>query len=256
MSYFLTSMLLLVLARIFLVCFMNMVSSSGRNIIYHRNIKDPQLKKEDISVFFGPIVEPALLSFLYVIGFLEIKSFLSLSILEVTYVLAGTLIGWALIIEPAYYWLHRALHIPSLMKHHHKVHHDSVVPRPSADFTFTVSERLSYTILFGSIFLVCNYYGLLTIEYIWFMVLVFDFINHIGHLNVELYPKKYIKSKVARSLIYSTSFHAIHHSKYNYNYSLFMPIWDKIFRTEYNETELFEKAQNNNPQHVEDVESN
>ena len=59
----------------------------------------------------------------------------------------------------------------------------------------------------------------------------FDVLNAIGHCNFEFMPKFFMKLPFVRYLIYTPSFHSLHHSRIHCNFCLFMPIYDYMFGT-------------------------
>ncbi len=145
--------------------------------------------------------------------------------------------------EPLYYGYHLLLHrIPSLRRHHIK-HHKATVPTPPSGYTFTLFERLSYLVLFALTVLIVGWMGFLTPLGFFAYFLAFDFFNSIGHCNVEFFPKWYVNSPL-KWVVYSPSFHSLHHSRWEGNYTLFMPIYDWLFGTLEPESDiLFIQAQ-------------
>ena len=59
----------------------------------------------------------------------------------------------------------------------------------------------------------------------------FDVLNAIGHCNFEFMPTWFMKLPLMRYLIYTPSFHSLHHSRIHCNFCLFMPIYDYMFGT-------------------------
>ncbi len=147
------------------------------------------------------------------------------------------------IAEPIYYGYHVLLHRNPLLRRQHVKHHTATVPRPPSGYTFTVVERVSYLALFALPVLVVGWMGYLTPIGFFAYFLVFDFLNSIGHANVEFFPKWYVRSPL-KWLVYSPSFHSLHHSRWEANYALFMPMYDWLFGTVAPESDvLFQRAQ-------------
>lgn len=144
--------------------------------------------------------------------------------------LGGFLLAHVFIVEPVYYVYHRLLHTRYLYKHHHILHHLSVVTRPVTSYTFTFLERLSYTFLFSVPVLVLNFTMGISLGALFTYYALFDVLNSMGHLNFEFFPYWYQKSFL-KWVLYTPSFHRQHHKRYIKNYCLFMPIFDKIFGT-------------------------
>ncbi|MDF3054509.1 MAG: protein 1, partial [Gammaproteobacteria bacterium] len=135
------------------------------------------------------------------------------------------------VVEPIYYIYHRLLHRRWFYKKHHVQHHLSRITNPNTSFTFTVLERLSYTLLFALPLLVANFLDCLTIPGFVIYLLVFDFVNSLGHFNFEIFPRWY-QNSFLRYLFYTPTFHSKHHTKFNMNFALFVPLWDVLFKTD------------------------
>ncbi len=170
----------------------------------------------------------ALLAYWGVLRFVGWEDLPTLSLTVASF--AALMLTHMLITEPLYYGYHLLLHrIPSLRKHHIK-HHKAIVPSPPSGFTFTLVERVSYLVLFSLTVLIVGWLDLLTPLGFFVYFLMFDFLNAIGHCNVEFFPKWYVRSPL-KWVMYSPSFHSLHHSRWEGNYALFMPIYDWLFGT-------------------------
>ncbi|MFY7914602.1 MAG: sterol desaturase family protein [Rubrivivax sp.] len=152
-----------------------------------------------------------------------------------------------LLVEPLYYAYHRALHTRYLFRKHHFLHHLSTVTQPSTSFTFTLAERVSYTALFALPILAASHLGALSLTGLAVYLLVFDLVNSIGHFNFEFFPEGHTRNPLAR-FFYTPTFHARHHSKFNCNFSLFVPVFDHLFKTaDPEEHVVFERARSGRP---------
>ncbi|KAE8686353.1 Protein CER1-like 1 [Hibiscus syriacus] len=59
-----------------------------------------------------------------------------------------------------------------------------------------------------------------------------DFMNSMGHCNFELFPNWIFSFfPPLKYLMYTPSFHSLHHTQFRTNYSLFMPIYDYMYGT-------------------------
>eukprot|EP01101_Sappina_pedata_P010466 TRINITY_DN65_c0_g1_i1.p1 TRINITY_DN65_c0_g1~~TRINITY_DN65_c0_g1_i1.p1 ORF type:complete len:681 (-),score=284.58 TRINITY_DN65_c0_g1_i1:65-2107(-) len=186
-------------------------------------ITGAQLERESVWVY-GYFYDTVALFGIYYFGFfhdLPMYEFYSLPLM---------LFWHATVVEFVYYWFHRALHWPWLYKNYHQYHHKSINTEPTTGLSFEIGERLSYTALFA-VAPICStlmgYQSLtsLALYYIWF-----DFMNEGGHINFEIMPDWYLRSPL-RHIFYSPTFHAVHHTKFKKNYSLFMPWTDVLFST-------------------------
>ncbi len=183
----------------------------------------------------------ALLTYWGVLQFIGWTDFPNLILTAASFV--ALILTHMLITEPLYYGYHVLLHRIPMLRRHHIKHHKATVPRPPSGFTFTVFERVSYLVLFSLTVLIVGWVDLLTPLGFFTYFLAFDFLNSIGHCNVEFFPKWYGQSPL-KWLVYSPSFHSLHHSRWEGNYSLFMPIYDRLFGTVESESDvLFHRAQ-------------
>jgi len=134
----------------------------------------------------------------------------------------------AIVVEFLYYWWHRILHVQWVYKRWHQYHHKSINTEPTTALSFEIGERISYTLLFAIPPVVASYYGHQCMLSFALYNLVFDLMNEGGHINFEVCPAWLLHSPL-KYIVYSPSYHAIHHTKFKKNYSLFMPWPDMIF---------------------------
>jgi aldehyde decarbonylase len=71
-----------------------------------------------------------------------------------------------------------------------------------------------------------------------------DFMNYLGHCNFELVPKLLFDVlPPLKYLVYTPSFHSLHHTQFRTNYSLFMPLYDHLYGTaDKSSDDLYERA--------------
>lgn len=129
--------------------------------------------------------------------------------------------------ETYYYWVHRWMHHPKVFRKVHKVHHESLTPTPWTAFSFHPWEGLIEALVLPAIliFLPVNIYVLGF--YLVFMTLS----SVINHLDIEIYPESFQKSRLGKEFIGATHHH-YHHSEFNTNYGLYFTFWDRIMGTE------------------------
>ncbi len=129
--------------------------------------------------------------------------------------------------ETYYYWLHRWMHIPSVFKVLHKVHHDSNTTSAWTSFSFHPLEGfLQAMILPLTLFILpMNIYIVL------FQLILMTFSSIINHLEVETYPRNFHKHFIGKWIIGATH-HSLHHKQFKYNYGLYFTFWDKWKKTE------------------------
>ncbi len=138
----------------------------------------------------------------------------------------GLLFVWY---EIWFYVTHRALHSKRLYFLHAQ-HHVAKVTHPLTSLSFGVIERAilqSGALLFvfgvGAVWPV-------SLKVIAGYFLLNYLLNVVGHLNVELFPPWFGHSALGR-VLYSVSFHAMHHARYTGHYGLFTVVLDRAFGT-------------------------
>ncbi|CAI9765110.1 unnamed protein product [Fraxinus pennsylvanica] len=135
-------------------------------------------------------------------------------------------------VEFLYYWLHRALHHHFLYSRYHSHHHSSIATEPITSVIHPFAEHIAYFTLFA----IPLYSSMLTgkasiISFAGYIIYV-DFMNNMGHCNFELIPKWLLSIfPPLKYLMYTPSFHSLHHTQFRTNYSLFMPFYDFIYGT-------------------------
>lgn len=192
-----------------------------------RPYKKKQLKREIKWSLISSVIfafTGALLFFLYRNGFTNIYTELSLNDL---WYFPLSLILVLLIHETYYYWIHRWMHIPSIYKRVHKVHHDSLAPSPWTAFSFHPWEALLEALILPIVLIFIPLHFSMLLFYLFFMTLS----SVINHLDIEIYPEKFQKSYIGRLFIGATHHHH-HHSEFNTNYGLYFTFWDKWMHTE------------------------
>ncbi|HEY5462956.1 MAG TPA: sterol desaturase family protein [Hanamia sp.] len=137
-----------------------------------------------------------------------------------------SLIVFMLIQETYYYWIHRWMHIPSVYKIVHKVHHDSKIASPFTAFSFHPFEGILQAIFLPVMLMVLpmHYYVIIL------LLIIMTFSSVINHLDIEIYPKN-PKNLLTKNIIGATH-HSLHHKQFKYNFGLYFTFWDKIKKTE------------------------
>ncbi|OMO49505.1 Fatty acid hydroxylase [Corchorus capsularis] len=147
----------------------------------------------------------------------------------------GTIITLLLHWGPAeflYYWLHRSLHHHYLYARYHSHHHSSIVTEPNTSFVHPFAEVLSYYFLLLIPILSSIYIGKASIIGVFTYVTVVDFLNNMGHCNFEFMPQwLFTIFPPLKYIVYTPSFHSLHHTQFRSNYSLFCPFYDYVYGT-------------------------
>ncbi|XP_022897889.1 protein ECERIFERUM 1-like [Olea europaea var. sylvestris] len=155
-----------------------------------------------------------------------------------------TILLHASLVEFIYYWLHRALHHHFLYSRYHSHHHSSIVTEPITSVTHPFAEHIAYFALFATPIIITIRLGTISIASIAGYITFIDVMNNLGHCNFELIPNWLFSIfPPLKYLMYTPSFHSLHHTQFRTNYSLFMPFYDYIYGTMDSSTDsLYEKS--------------
>ncbi|KAK7350529.1 hypothetical protein VNO77_09241 [Canavalia gladiata] len=135
-------------------------------------------------------------------------------------------------VEFLYYWLHRALHHHFLYSRYHSHHHSSIVTEPITSVIHPFAEHLSYFLLFSIPMLTLVFTNTASVVAMVGYITYIDFMNNMGHCNFEIVPNSLFHLfPPLKYLMYTPSFHSLHHTQFRTNYSLFMPFYDYIYGT-------------------------
>ncbi|CAN6807706.1 unnamed protein product [Brassica oleracea] len=136
-------------------------------------------------------------------------------------------------VEFIYYWFHRALHHHFLYSRYHSHHHSSIVTEPITAVVHPFAEHISYTIIVAGIPIVTTFLcGTVSHVSIFLYISYIDFMNSMGHCNIELIPRSFFSLfPPLKYLLYTPSFHSLHHTQFRTNYALTMPIYDYMYGT-------------------------
>ncbi|KAL2892645.1 Protein ECERIFERUM 1 [Bienertia sinuspersici] len=157
-------------------------------------------------------------------------------------------------VEFLYYWLHRALHHHFLYSRYHSHHHSSIVTEPITSVIHPFAELLSYYVLFSIPMLSVVLSHTASIGSLALYITYIDLMNNMGHCNFEVIPKwVFTIFPPLKYLMYTPSYHSLHHTQFRTNYALFMPFYDYIYGTmDKSSDSLYEKCLNK-PEDVPDV---
>ncbi|XP_047976263.1 very-long-chain aldehyde decarbonylase CER1-like isoform X1 [Salvia hispanica] len=135
-------------------------------------------------------------------------------------------------VEFLYYWLHRALHHHFLYSRYHSHHHSSIVTEPITSVIHPFAEHIAYFLLFSLPFFTTIYMKNISILSVTVYFTYIDFMNNMGHCNFECIPKQLFSIfPPLKYLMYTPSYHSLHHTQFRTNYSLFMPFYDYVYGT-------------------------
>ncbi|XP_051120715.1 very-long-chain aldehyde decarbonylase CER3 [Andrographis paniculata] len=134
--------------------------------------------------------------------------------------------------EPLFYYIHKCFHGSYLFSHYHHLHHSSPVPQPFTAGHATFLEHLLLTVVIGVPIFGSFTAGLGSLSLIYTHVLAFDFLRCLGHSNVEIIPHRIFELiPFLKYVIYTPTYHSLHHAEMHTNYCLFMPLFDALGNT-------------------------
>nr|GEU65932.1 protein eceriferum 3-like [Tanacetum cinerariifolium] len=134
--------------------------------------------------------------------------------------------------EPIYYWLHRLLHSSYFFQQYHWLHHSSKAKHPYTAGHATLFEHLLLCMIIGVPIIGTTLIGHGSVIMFYGYVLLFDFFRCMGHSNVEVVPHQIFDSiPMFKYLIYTPTYHFIHHKDMKTNFCLFMPLFDVLGKT-------------------------
>ncbi|WVZ64482.1 hypothetical protein U9M48_013989 [Paspalum notatum var. saurae] len=135
-------------------------------------------------------------------------------------------------VEFLYYWFHRALHHHYLYSRYHSHHHASIVTEPITAVIHPFAEELVYFALFAIPVLTAMATNTASVAVTILYLIYIDTMNYLGHCNFEFVPKWLFDAfPLLKYLMYTPTFHSLHHTQFRTNYSLFMPFYDYLYGT-------------------------
>lgn len=129
-----------------------------------------------------------------------------------------------------YYWMHRWMHLPSVYKYCHLVHHKSVHTSVFTSFSFHPLETILQAMIIPiiSIFIPLHLYAIIAI------ISLMTLSATVNHAGVEIYPSGTF-GKWFKKWVIGATHHDAHHKKFNHNYGLYFTFWDRLMKTELDE---------------------
>lgn len=140
----------------------------------------------------------------------------------------GSLVAMIVLHDAWFYWTHRLMHLPGVMKYIHAEHHKSINPTPWTAYSFDPYEALVHALFSPLFLLVFPMHGLAT--FLWMMHMLFR--NVVGHSGYELFPRRWAVLPFFRQLTLVTH-HDLHHANGRYNFGLYFSWWDRLMGTEH-----------------------
>lgn len=124
------------------------------------------------------------------------------------------------------FFLHWVVHRTFLYKIVHTLHHEYTHPQAIDLFVLHPLETLSFGSLWVLLLLVfpANIYAVVI-----YLTLNVTF-GMLGHMEVELFPKNWLRLPVLR-FVATATFHYQHHAQEQYNFGFYTTLWDSLFGT-------------------------
>jgi Delta7-sterol 5-desaturase len=193
----------------------------------HEQIKIPQVKKEIWHSFLGAIIfafSGTILLICWQKGYskiyTEINTF-EMFWLPVSFILA------LFIHETYYYWLHRWMHRPKILRHFHHIHHNSLYTSSFTSFSFHPIEAILQSVFLPILVLLLPIHFFVLMA----MIVTMSITAVINHAGVEIYSSSATQSPIGRWMVGATH-HDMHHLKYRCNFGLYFTFWDVWMHTE------------------------
>ncbi|KAJ6803967.1 protein ECERIFERUM 3-like [Iris pallida] len=146
--------------------------------------------------------------------------------------LAAAAVVHVAVSEPLFYWAHRLFHKGHLFDHYHSLHHSSKVLQSFTAGFATPLEHLVMCVVMAAPILGATLVGFGSLGLVYGYVLFFDSMRCMGHCSVEVFPSRLFESlPVLRYVVYTPSYHGLHHMEQDSNFCLFMPLFDALWGT-------------------------
>lgn len=192
--------------------------------IYDLPISKEQIRREFRNSLHAPMHAVLIAPLLY-FGFFAKTTWLSL----ILSLIVATV--WA---EIWHYASHRAFHLRWLLwihREHHKSHLNSCLTAIS----FSFLEKLVFDAGFLGLLAALDAWIGLSFSGIAAWYIGYLMINSFSHANFELKSENY--PRLAGRVLTTTTYHALHHSRYTGNYGLGTRVLDRVFKTEWEDYE-------------------
>lgn len=204
-----------------------------RRTIYDLSIPEDQLRREFKNSLHTPMHAAFLLGLLY-LDFFNDTGYLAFAV---------SFVGTAVWAEIWHYVSHRLFHLKSLLWIHRE-HHKSRLNSPLTAISFSFTEKFVFNLgILGLMATIDRFVYSLNFFGVAGWYIGYLFINSFSHANFEMKSKGYLA--FTGKLITSTTYHALHHSRYINNFGLGTRVLDRLFGTEWPDYEpVFERVSN------------
>jgi sterol desaturase/sphingolipid hydroxylase (fatty acid hydroxylase superfamily) len=193
----------------------------------HEQIKVPQVKTEIWYSFLGAIIfaiSGAVLLIFWQKGYSQLYT--KLTVWDLVWIPVSYLLA-LFIHETYYYWLHRWMHQPKVLRHFHHIHHNSLYTSSFTSFSFHPIEAGLQAIFLPVLALILPMHFTVLLA----LLITMSVTAVINHAGVEVYPDWALRSPLFRWMVGATH-HDMHHLRYRCNYGLYFTFWDVWMGTE------------------------
>jgi Delta7-sterol 5-desaturase len=128
-----------------------------------------------------------------------------------------------------FYGTHRLMHTRALWPIH-AAHHRALVTCSLSGLRFSLAEKLVLTLGSVGFAAAASWVLPVTLPGLLAFFVVYYSESILGHSNVEIMPASLVRSPLGR-VVGSTTFHAMHHSRFGGHYGLTTPALDYLFGT-------------------------
>lgn len=140
--------------------------------------------------------------------------------------LPASVLAAAILHDTYFYWSHRLMHLPLFYRHFHAGHHRSVTPTPWAMLCFQPLETVPQFIFFALLVLYVPMHPAALLVYF----VLDSLFNAAGHCGYEVVPRTLGRAGPTQYLN-AVAHHDLHHSRFNYNFSQYFNVWDRLMGT-------------------------
>jgi sterol desaturase/sphingolipid hydroxylase (fatty acid hydroxylase superfamily) len=195
----------------------------------HEQVRIPQVKREIRYSFYGAIIfaiAGTLILISWQNGISQIYS--RLSVWDSLWIPVSFFLA-LFIHETYYYWLHRWMHRPKVLRYFHHIHHDSLFTSSFTSFSFHPIEAFLQALFLPVLVIFLPIHFIVLVA----LLVTMSITAVINHAGVEVYSASTIRSPITRWIVGATH-HDLHHLKYRCNYGLYFTFWDVWMKTEDN----------------------
>jgi sterol desaturase/sphingolipid hydroxylase (fatty acid hydroxylase superfamily) len=192
--------------------------------VYAIRVTDEQLRRERNNALFTTPIHPVTIAACILAGALRLAPENVGSVLF-TFVLTFV---WT---EIYHYGLHRFMHLPRF-HFMHREHHKSRITNAWTSISFSFWEEFAFAVGVMAFLGVFSQFHPLSLYGIVAYYLLYFSTNTIGHANIEINAPGYGQTLFGK-IFTSSAYHAMHHARYVKNYGLLTVFMDRLFDSEW-----------------------